>query len=354
MEESLASDVLGLDPETPKPKRRIWLRVVLSIGAFVLVVVVAMAALIWQREVSYNSNIHRIHDALPTGNRPAEGAKGAENWLLVGSDSRSDSGTTGDGSAVWQLGDQRSDTIMLVHLPENRKSAYIMSIPRDSWVDIPDHGTAKINAAFSYGGPALLVSTVEQLTSVRIDHYAAIDFEGFKSMTDALGGVEVQVAKTVYDPMRHVTWTAGPHRLNGDQALLYVRQRYNLPGGDFDRIRRQQAFLKALGTKALRGSTLTNPFKLDGFLTAFTKSISVDDGVSAGKLRSLALGMTGLRPGNIAFMTLPVKGTATRAKQSVVLLDPAKAQPLYQALAQDEMGQYVQRYGGLNSLDTVS
>ncbi len=355
MEESLADNVLDLDTPAPPRRRRIWLRVLLSAGVFVVVVVAALAALVWQREASYNSNIHRIHGALPTGDRPAEGAKGAENWLLVGSDSRSDVGTTGtDGDGVWSVGGQRSDTIMLLHLPADRKKAYIISIPRDSWVAIPGHGTAKVNAAFSYGGPALLISTVENLTHIHVDHYAAIDFAGFKSMTDALGGVEVQIAKTTYDPMRHVTWTAGTHKLNGDQALLFVRQRYNLPGGDFDRIKRQQAFLKALGSKAIRGSTFTNPFKLDAFLTAFTKSISVDDTVTAGKLRSMALSMTGLRMGDVSFLTLPVKGTGTKARQSVVLLDPATDEALYSAVNNDQLPAYIQQYGGTNSLDTVS
>src|SRR6266702_720345 len=102
MEESLAADVLELDTAKPKPRRRIWLRIVVSVGVFIVVVVAGLAALVWQREVSYNNNIHRIPGALPTGNRPAGGAHGSENWLLVGSDSRSDTGTTGDGSALWQ------------------------------------------------------------------------------------------------------------------------------------------------------------------------------------------------------------------------------------------------------------
>jgi LCP family protein required for cell wall assembly len=355
MEESLAEDVLDMDTAAPKRKRRIWLRVLISAGVFVVVLAGSLTAIVWQREVSYNSNIHRLKGALPTGDRPAAGAHGAENWLLVGSDSRADTGTTGsDAEPALPVGAQRSDTIMLLHLPANRKKAYIISIPRDSWAAIPGHGSSKVNAAFSYGGPALLISTVENLTNVHIDHYAAIDFAGFKAMTNALGGVEVQIAKTTYDPMRNVTWTAGTHKLNGDQALLFVRQRYNLPGGDFDRIKRQQAFLKALGSKAIKGSTLTNPFKLDHFLSAFTKSISVDDTVTAGKLRSLALSMTDLRMSDVSFLTLPVKGTGTRAKQSVVLLDQTGDQALYSAVNNDEMPAYLQQHGGTNSLDTVS
>ncbi|MFD0538239.1 LCP family protein [Actinomadura luteofluorescens] len=221
-------------------------------------------------------------------------------------------------------------------------------------MEIPGYGQQKINAAFSFGGPKLLIETLESLTGIRIDHYGAIDFEGFKSMTDALGGVTVNIRQGVYDPARKKRWEAGRQKLNGEDALLFVRQRYNLPNGDFDRIKRQQAFLGALAKQAADRGTLTNPLKLDRFLSALTKSISVDEGVSAGDLRSLALGMRSVRPSDVMFMTLPHKGTGMRKRQSVVFLDGGKAKALFEAVKTARMKEYVQQYGAGNSLGTVS
>ncbi|WP_242882188.1 LCP family protein [Actinomadura litoris] len=339
-----------------RPRKRRWPRVLIAIGVFFALVVAGIGGLVWQRQSSYNGNIGRIKGALPEdgARRPGPNVAGTENWLLVGSDSRAEAATTGDGGEVWKPGQQRTDTIMLLHLPADRRKAYVVSFPRDSWVEIPGYGNQKINAAFSYGGPRLLIKTLESLTGVRIDHYGAIDFEGFKSMTDALGGVTVDIKQSVYDPARKVNWQAGPQKLDGERALLFVRQRYNLPNGDFDRIRRQQAFLGALAKQAAAGGTLTNPLKLDRFLSAFTKSISVDESVSGGKLRSLALSLRHLRASDVAFMTTPFRGTGMRGKQSVVLLDPAKSKALFNAVKTAEMPEYVRQHGGGDNLGTVS
>jgi LCP family protein required for cell wall assembly len=336
-------------------RKRRWPRVLIAVGVFVALVVAGLGGLAWQRQSSYNGNIDRLKGVMPddSPNRPGANVEGTENWLLVGSDSRADA-TTGEGNQVWRPGQQRTDTIMLLHLPADRKKAYIVSFPRDSWVEIPGYGQQKINAAFSFGGPKLLIETLESLTGIRIDHYGAIDFEGFKSMTDALGGVTVNIKQGVYDPARKKRWEAGRQKLNGEDALLFVRQRYNLPNGDFDRIKRQQAFLGALAKQAADRGTLTNPLKLDRFLSALTKSISVDEGVSAGDLRSLALSMRSVRASDVMFMTLPHKGTGMRKRQSVVFLDGAKAKALFEAVKTARMKEYVQQYGAGNSLGTVS
>ncbi|WP_083983029.1 LCP family protein [Actinomadura hibisca] len=338
----------------PRRKRR-WPRVLIAIGVFVVLVTGGLVALAWERESSLNGNIKRQTGVMPKGQRPAAGAEGTENWLLVGSDTRAEVGTTGaDGADLWKPGQQRSDTIMLLHLPTERDKAYIMSFPRDSWVEVPGYGNQKINAAFSYGGPQLLISTVENLTGIRVDHFGAIDFAGFKNMTDALGGVEVNIKQSVYDPARKKHWQAGPQTLNGEDALLFVRQRYNLPNGDFDRIKRQQAFLGALAKKAADGGTVTNPFKLNRFLTALTKSISVDDGVTGGKLRSLALSMRNVRAGDVRFLTVPHKGSAQRGKQSVVVLDRAKSKGLFEAIRTAEIADYIKQHGGASGIGQVS
>ncbi|TYK51173.1 LCP family protein [Actinomadura decatromicini] len=345
----------GADDGERRRKRR-WPRVLIAVGVFVALVVAGLGGLVWQRQSSYNGNIDRIKGVMPDDDarRPGPNVEGTENWLLVGSDSRADEQTTGEGNQVWKPGQQRTDTIMLLHLPADRKKAYVISFPRDSWVEIPGYGNQKINAAFSFGGPKLLIETMENLTGIRVDHYGAIDFEGFKSMTDALGGVTVNVKQSVYDPARKKQWTAGKQKLNGEDALLFVRQRYNLPNGDFDRIKRQQAFLGALAKQAADRGTLTNPLKLDRFLSALTKSISVDDGVSGGNLRSLALSMRGVRPSDVMFMTAPHKGTGMRGKQSVVFLDGTKAKGLFEAVKTARMAEWVRQNGPGNTLGTVS
>ncbi|WUI00075.1 LCP family protein [Spirillospora sp. NBC_00431] len=344
----------GGDGDT-KRKRR-WPRVLIAVGVFLVLVVAGLGGLVWQRQSSYNGNIDRIPGVMPDdgAQRPGKNVEGTENWLLVGSDSRAEAATTGEGNQVWKPGRQRTDTIMLLHLPADRKKAYIVSFPRDSWVEIPGYGNQKINAAFSFGGPKLLIETIENLTGVRVDHYGAIDFEGFKSMTDALGGVTVNIKQSVYDPARKKQWTAGKQKLDGEEALLFVRQRYNLPNGDFDRIKRQQAFLGALAKQAADRGTLTNPLKLDRFLSALTKSISVDEGVSGGDMRSLAVSMRSVRASDVMFLTAPHKGTGSRGKQSVVLLDPAKANALFDAVKTARMTEYIKRHGGGSNLGTVS
>ncbi|MFD0685809.1 LCP family protein [Actinomadura fibrosa] len=346
----------GEGPGHRKPRKRRWPRILIAVGVFLALIVAGLGGLIWQRQSAYNGNIDRIKGALPgdDAKRPGPNVTGTENWLLVGSDSRAETGTTGDGEAVWKPGQQRTDTIMLLHLPADRSKAYVISFPRDSWVEVPGYGNQKINAAFSYGGPKLLIETVEGLTGIRVDHYGAIDFAGFKSMTDALGGVTVTIKQSVYDPARKVRWEAGRQKLDGEKALLFVRQRYNLPNGDFDRIRRQQAFLGALAQQAAAGGTLSNPLKLDRFLSAFTKSISVDESVSAGKLRSLALSMRHLRASDVTFLTAPYKGTGMRGKQSVVLLDGTKARQLFNAVKTAEMPDYVKQHPGGHGLGSVS
>ncbi|MEV0618818.1 LCP family protein [Nonomuraea sp. NPDC050404] len=310
-------------------------------------------------QVSLDNEIVRAPAALPTSaeeerTRPKPKPGTGETWLLVGTDRRAGAATTGKGAKeeLWQPGSQRTDTIMLAHLSDDRQHAAVVSIPRDSWVNIPGRGRAKINAAFSWGGPALLIKTIESLTGIRVDHYAAIDFKGFATAVDAVDGVDVDVAETVRDTNSGVTWTAGRHHLNGEQALRFVRQRYNLSGGDFGRIKRQQAVLKALSDRVLSAGTLTNPVKVDGLLRAITKSITVDDGVTSDLLRSRLLDMAGLD--SSGFLTMPTRGTGMEGKQSVVYLDDRKTRALSEAIRADKAREYIDKTNTANSVDKVS
>jgi LCP family protein required for cell wall assembly len=336
----------GLEPDArPRTRRRrLPIRVLVAAAAAAILLIAVAAGLLLERQRAYDRNIRRIPGAFPAeSDRPARAAGRAQNWLLVGSDRRADRATTGRDAnqPLWRYGAQRADTIMLVHLPADRDRAYLVSFPRDAWVPIQGHGKAKLNAAFSFGGPPLLIATIEGLTGVRVDHVAILDFEGFKSMADALGGVNVRVVGTVRDPARQVVWPAGTHHLDGARALDFVRQRHNLPGGDLGRIKRQQAFLKALAGQVVEGGTLANPLKLNALLEAFTKAVSVDESLTISRLRSLALQFRSVRTGDVVFATAPVAGMGTEGRQSVVYLDRAKGQGLYQALREDTLERYL-------------
>jgi LCP family protein required for cell wall assembly len=342
--------------DPPVPRRRLLTRVLIA-TAVVALVASGAAGLLLERQRAYDRNIQRVPGVFPAeSDRPARTAGRAQNWLLVGSDRRADQATTGlDASQpLWRYGTQRADTIMLVHLAADRRRIYLISFPRDAWMPIQGHGKAKLNAAFSFGGPPLLIATIERLTGVRVDHFAILDFEGFKSMTDAVGGVDVQVSRTVWAPAQKVLWPAGTHHLDGAQALDFVRQRHNLPGGDLGRIRRQQAFLKALAGQVVDKGTLTNPLKLNALLEAFTKAVSVDESLTISRLRSLAVQIRSVRPGDVVFVTAPVAGTGTEGRQSVLYLDRTKGQQLYRALREDTVEDYLTGAGdAVNQVDDV-
>jgi LCP family protein required for cell wall assembly len=356
---SVPVDGGSVEPADPPraPRRRVLIRVLLAAAVAVVLLVGSATGLFFERQRAYNRNIQRIPGAFPAEpDRPTRAPGRAQNWLLVGSDRRAAQGTTGSNAnePLWRYGAQRADTIILVHLPADRGRVYLVSFPRDAWVPIQGRGNTKLNAAFSFGGPPLLIATIERLTGVRVDHFAILDFEGFRSMTDALGGVTVRVARTVRDPARKVVWPVGTHHLDGARALDFVRQRHNLPGSDLGRIKRQQAFLKALAGQAVDRGTLANPLKLNAFLEASTKAVSVDESLTISKLRSLALQFRSVRAGDLDFLTAPVAGTGTEGRQSVVYLDPVKGQPLYRALRTDAVAGYLAGAGGtVNQVDEV-
>lgn len=331
------------------------LRLLLITGTAGVLMGACTAGTLYAFQSSLDGDIVRIPDALPTleADRPPPEAGVGENWLLVGTDTRSTGTTTGKDAAtrLWRPGQQRTDTIMLVHLSESRNRVCVISIPRDSWVSVPGRGKAKINAAFSWGGPALLIKTVEKLTGVRIDHYAAIDFQGFSAATDAIGGVDVEVAQTVRDPLSGVTWQAGRQHLDGEKALQFVRQRVNLPGGDLDRIKRQQALLDSIADKVLSAETLANPVKVNDLLRSLTKTISVDSGVTPGILRSRVFELAGLD--TLDYVTMSVKGTGMQGPQSVVYLDMPRVRDLSRAIQDDRVDDYVRENDGGNAVDQV-
>lgn len=342
--------VLHDDRPRRHPRLRRVLLVLLASG---LVIAMLAFGFVWYVTDRYGGNVTRIPDvfsSLDEENRPAKPTPVAGTdavpitFLLVGSDSRADGPTTGE-DAVVDPGSERSDVLMLLQVSADRQSAFAISIPRDSFVPVPAYGTTKINAAFAYGGPSLLVQTVEQLTDIRIDHFLSVDFNGFKAITDALGGVDVRVAEETH--AFGVTFTQGVNHLNGDSALAYVRQRYRLPGGDFDRVQRQQNYLRAVMSTVSRDNLLTDPARLDDFILAVTGSMSVDDELSNLDLASLALSLRGLQPANVAFLTAPVAGTGMEGTQSVVYLDMPKAEQMWSFINAGTLQQHLTEFNQL-------
>ncbi len=273
---------------------------------------------------------------IPETERPAtstavQDGEAPTTFLLVGSDSRGEAQEEGDGP--WQPGQQRSDVIVLGQVGADGEVA-LVSVPRDSWVDIPGRGPGKVNAAFSYGGPSLLVRTLEAETGVRIDHYAVIDFGGLVAVTDAIGGVDVASAHaTSYDGHQFVE---GTNHLDGDAALAFVRQRKNLPNGDLDRVRNQQRFLRAMFGQALSRETATDPDRLEALLDAALDHVAVDDSTSQDDLRTMAAALGGTPSSEVVAGTAPVAGLGREGSQSVVHLDRERGEQVWQALRDGE------------------
>ncbi|WP_405014358.1 LCP family protein [Kitasatospora sp. NBC_01539] len=336
----------GGDRPEPAPRRarRRRRRPLLIALALLCVLLVAGAGTAWWTVHGLESNIGHedgVFDrtALPdAGPRPeADAAAGrAVNILLVGSDSRGPASTGSEADADFesQRGN-RTDTMMLLHIPSDRSAIHAVSIPRDSWVPIPGHGEAKINAAFSWGGPRLLVATVEGLTGVRVDHYVAVDFDGFKAMVDTLDGVDVTLKQAAHDPSQNVDFAAGVNHLDGARALQFVRQRHGLARGDFDRVVRQQQLLAAIAGKTLDDGVLSHPLRTRSLLDSMTRTMTVDSGFGLTEMLGLASSLKDVRTSRLDFRTVPTTGTGWKGKQSVVLLDSARSAELFAAIRKD-------------------
>lgn len=284
--------------------------------AVLLVVVGGYAAYSYFRFVGGVRHVDVISDA----NKPKNDVDGeAQNILLVGDDHRpagasqaelAKLSTTDDG------GGTNTDTMMVLHLPADGRSATLISLPRDSWVDVPGHGMNKLNAAFSLGGGAsdptsgakLLIQTVQNLTGLTIDHYVRVSLLGFYTIAEALGPVQVCLNEAVDDPYSGAHFPAGVSSLNAQQALSFVRQRHGLPRGDLDRVVRQQYFLSVEAHKFLSAGTLLNPGKLTKVLDAVSGSLETDPGLN---FLQLAAQMQGLTGGKIRSATIPISGTPT-------------------------------------------
>ena len=340
----------GWDPGPPRRRSR-WrrARTAMLAGAAVLIVLVAGIGAVTYLVARHDlSSMRRIPDpfaAIPPAARPPQPTGPAAKdvtFLVGGLDTRSAAPTTGKRAVSSARG--RTDTLMLVHLVAGGRAAYVVSIPRDSWVPIPGHGDGKVNWAYIFGGPTLAIRTVEHLTHVRINHFAIIDWDGFRAVTNALGGVTVTIPATSYDPANQVTWTAGTHHLSGTQALLYMRDRYGLASGDFDRERRQQNYLRAMFTQVRRAGTLSNPLRAGSVMRALANAVSVDSTLSDSEMLHLALSMRGLSLSRIVFATVPRLGTGSVHGQSTVQLNQAAGRGFWHAFEYDSLPAYMRAH----------
>lgn len=321
-------------PPRPTKSRRAGLLVGILLGSM-LAVVSGLAAFYagWLERTL--TDVRRDDQAMPSEypGRPADSpAKNTPlNVVVMGSDAR-DPNEPG-----------RSDVLIIAHLTGARDKAYLISFPRDMWVEIPGHGKAKINAAYSWGGSALTIRTLESLTGTRMDHLAKVDFEGFVSLTDTLGGVTVF---NKYASSRDgCTWPYGMITLKGQCALTYVRQRYELPNGDLDRAERQRSVLKAMILKIATPEILSNPARFAELMDRLAPLIVFDAGLTNGQVRDVGMSLRLSGKNDIITCQAPISGfSAAPDGQSIDVVDAAQMAELSTALRGDSMAAYWAKY----------
>ncbi|MFF8387680.1 LCP family protein [Streptomyces kanasensis] len=296
---------------------------------------------------SFDTGIGRVDAFKDMKNRPRAG--NGTNILLVGTDGR-DRITMAE-KVRYRLGGapcRCTDTIMLVHVSEDRKRASLVSLPRDSYAELPEHTDAttgkrhgrhpvKLNAAYAEGGPNLTVRTVERMTGVKIDHYLEVDFTSFMRTVDAMGGVQICTARPMHDPYTGLALPAGTHTLDGGRALQYVRSRHVDGASDLGRMQRQQRFVAALIDRATSNGELLHPVRFRKVLDAMAGSVRADRGFGTEEMLTLAKAMRGFTTASSEFTSVPVGAVGVRVKGigSTVKWDAAGAKRVFDAIRAD-------------------
>ncbi|MFF2852917.1 LCP family protein [Streptomyces sp. NPDC058001] len=339
-----ASGVLGAGATGVRKRRRRWLRYgVFGVSGFLLV----SAGAGWAVYEKLNGNITSDTDAAAElkqyeKERPSALVGAAQNILMIGSDSRAGEGNRRYGR---DLGSERSDTTMLLHLAADRRSATAVSIPRDLMVHVPDcrrpDGTrtepvfTMFNSAFATGGSGCTIRTVEKLTNIRVDHHMVVDFEGFKEMVDAVEGVQVCLSEPIDDRAAKLRLPAGTQTLDGEQSLGYVRARKSIGNGsDTERMERQQRFLGALVNKVSSNDVLLNPAMLYPVLDAATSALTTDPELASLRgLYDLVRGVRTIPIERVQFLTVPRRSYVYNANRDQLV--KAEAERLFQRLRSD-------------------
>ncbi|WP_409471728.1 LCP family protein [Streptomyces sp. HC307] len=312
------------------------------------VVILASAGIGHAVVSSLDADIARVDPFKDMKNRPRAGH--GMNVLVVGTDGR-DKISEAE-RRRYRLGGAPchcTDTIMIVHISEDRERASVVSLPRDSYAEVPAHTDrttgerhkahpVKLNAAYAEGGPQLTVRTVEHMTRVKIDHYLEVDFTSFMKTVDVLGGVKICTARPLKDTHTGLNLRAGNHRLTGGRALQYVRARYVDGASDLGRMQRQQRFLAALIDQATSSGVLLNPMKFRDVTRAVLGSVRADKEFGAHELLDLGRAMRNFSPSSSEFTTVPIgqMGYAVKGIGSTLKWDPVKSRRLFQALRDDK------------------
>ncbi|QBQ62512.1 LCP family protein [Saccharomonospora xinjiangensis] len=285
--------------------------------------------------------------------RRASAQLGDENFLIVGSDTREGASADPSVGTAETVEGARSDTVMLAHLPKDRKRAVVISFPRDLEISrpecarwnsatgeygeiVPPADAVKLNSAFNLGGPRCVTKVIQQVSGMRINHFVGIDFQGFKGMVDAVGGVTVHFTEPMRDAeLGLIVAETGDVVLKGDQALSYVRARkvYGDPTfSDYGRMQRQQQFLSSLLSKVMSSEVLLDMGKLSGFVEAFAQS-TFGENIGVDQMITLAQSMRGMDAGKVAFLTIPTVGEANERGNEVLL--EADTDKLFEALIEN-------------------
>lgn len=335
-----------------KKKRKIR-AIVLSLVAVLLVAVLGAGYYLFNLQNAFNSKSNTVALNFTQEEQEARPVKdpddGSMNILLVGVDHADDDSP--ESAALTGAVSQRSDSMMLVHIPEDRSQIYIMSTVRDMYVDIPGYGKNKLNAAVSLGGVPLLMQTMEGMFDTKIDHVAMIDFEGFKELSTALGGVTVEndIPFTAHDT--DYFYPKGEITLEGDRALRFVRERKSFTNGDYQRVANQRKFIAATASQLLSNSTLTNPVKLYEIVDKVSPYLTFDSEFDAATMVGLGMQLKNVDADNMAMFTMPTAGSGTSPDgQSIELPDELAISQISEALKNDTMDEYLQKHPPENPL----
>lgn len=318
------------------PRRARPLKIILGVvGAIVVLAVAGTAIFLFSLANTYNSSRQTLPDAFPAASArpPASTGKAASavNILLLGTDV-----DAADPESPQMVGKRQADTVMVIHVPSDRKRVYVMSILRNSVVDVPGHGQQPINSAFAFGGSKLTVQAVEGLTGVRMDHVVVLTLSGMKGLTNALGGVTVHSSQTVVGKDGD-EFPAGTHKLNGTQALSFIRAGNFKATGDSQRAAAQEAYFRGVFDDVLSAKTLLDPVTISTVVSFLSPYLATDKGFDAATVGSLGYSLRGLHSGDIRMLRLPASGIGKLDGATVVNLDPAGVDRIRAALKADRL-----------------
>lgn len=326
-----------------KPKTRLVTKLIAVTVATMVGVTGALGGYAWFLAAQFDRGATTVDDvitAAPGTSRPSAAGFEPQNILILGSDSRGRLGEDPNAKG------NRSDVIMLMNISGDRESVQLMSIPRDTWLDIPCYGKGKANWAMSFGGVPCAIETVEKFLDIHIDHFVLIDFSGVKKLTEILGGVTVNnpvafTSDTNNYERRRFTYAKGLITLEGARALAYVRERHAFSDGDVSRVANQQRFVAAVADKMLSLGLLSNPGKMSEVATAVGELLLVDSGLNSGWIIRTATELSPFELGDLRQFTMPIEKSAMVGSQYAVIPDEEELAFLRGLLARDALDGYI-------------